>query len=135
MLDSGAEEVIEQQIDFSSSCGHRSGCRKHLQSRTHTKPIRVTKQFLDADLIDSASYQIADRGLMFVEDTYQLPLSVASLLDFSADGIEQVGFELQRSCFGARESEIVEHIAPRCVSYDANFPGHRLPPSLFSAPP
>lgn len=62
----------------------------HLEFRSQAKPIGIAEQLFDADLRDLAPHQIADGGLVVVENVDKLALGETSALDLSANCVEKV---------------------------------------------
>src|ERR1700739_591728 len=87
----------------------------------HLEPVGIVQQLFDADLTDSSVHQIADIGLIFVEDVDELPLRESPAVDLGENRFDDSGLDLQRGCLSPGKANIVEYIALRNVGWFAHF--------------
>jgi len=71
----------------------------------------LAEKLFDADLRDTALQEIADGGLIFVENVHQLRLRIALGADVAEDGGKNLGLDLQRAGLGGREPQRIEDVA------------------------
>jgi len=79
----------------------RSWARAHRERCLHLQSIGIGQQLLQAHFGYLSSGEVADRGLIFVENLNQLALRVPPLLNFPENSVEQHRFDLQRRRFRA----------------------------------